>query len=128
MTLSILHVDDSEDIREVVRLALETVGGLNVVQCGSGAEALEAAQASKIDLFLLDVMMPEMTGPQTLLGLRELPQFARTPAVFLTAKAANGDLDELMGLGAADVLFKPFDPMTLADQVVAIWERSQADV
>lgn len=123
----VLHVDDSDDLRQIVLLALETVGNLEVAQAASGAEALDLAVSFEPDIFLLDVMMPEMTGPETLLNLRKIPEFAATPAIFLTAKAQAEDISDLMDYGALAVLTKPFDPMSLADQVIKIWERFQSE-
>jgi CheY-like chemotaxis protein len=68
-------------------------------------------------------MMPGMDGPTTLGKLRELPQFASTPAVFMTAKVQPSEVAAYKAIGAVDVISKPFDPMTLPSQVQAIWER-----
>lgn len=121
MTPKILHVEDDPDIREIALIALETVGGLEVVQCASGKEALDRAPAAAPDLLLLDVMMPGMSGEETLLALRQMPQFAETTAIFMTAKAQPSEVEKLRQLGAAEVVTKPFDPMTLADQILEIW-------
>lgn len=124
MTLrKIMHVEDDPDIREIAMIALETVGGLEVEQCASGQEALVRAPEVKPDLFLLDVMMPGMNGEETFLALRAMPEFADTPAVFMTAKAQPAEVEKLRQLGADDVITKPFDPMTLADQIQEIWNR-----
>ena len=125
-TPRILHVEDDPDIREIALVALEVVGGLTVDQCASGPEALQRAPGIAPDLLLLDVMMPGMSGEDTLAGLRAMPQFAATPAIFMTAKAQPAEVEKLRQLGAAEVITKPFDPMTLADQVLAIWARVQA--
>lgn len=122
----VLHVEDDPDIREIALIALETVGGLNVEQCSSGQEALERAPDLAPDLFLLDVMMPGMNGEETFLALRALPQFAATPAIFMTAKAQPVEVARLRELGADDVITKPFDPMTLAEQIIDIWNRRNA--
>lgn len=119
----VMHVEDDMDIREIALIALETVGGLEVVQCESGAMALEMAPKEKPDLFLLDVMMPGMSGDETLLALRQMPEFADTPAIFMTAKAQQSEVDRLLEMGALDVITKPFDPMTLAEEILAIWRR-----
>lgn len=119
---TVLHVDDEEDIRVIAKLALETVGGLEVIQCASGPEALELAPQAKPDLFLLDVMMPEMDGIQTLKLLRELPGFEQTPAFFMTAKVGSEDQEELLNCGAAAVIPKPFDPLTVAADIVTMWQ------
>lgn len=118
----ILHVEDDPDIREIALMALEVVGGLDVEQCASGADALERAPGIAPGLLLLDVMMPGMSGDETLTALRKMPQFADTPAIFMTAKAQLSEVDRLKQLGALDVITKPFDPMTLADQILKIWQ------
>lgn len=122
----ILHVDDDEDIRNVVMIALNQVGGLEVVQFASGSETVENADRIDVDLFLLDVMMPGLSGPETLKQLRSFPRFASIPAVFLTAKATEDGLDDLWELGAASVITKPFDPMTLAERLIQIWRQCPA--
>lgn len=121
----ILHVEDDPDIREIALLALDTVGGLEVVQCASGQDALDCVADVAPDLFLLDVMMPGMNGEETFVALRAMPQFADTPAVFMTAKAQPSEVARLRELGADEVITKPFDPMTLAEQIVEIWNLHQ---
>jgi len=118
----ILYVEDEPDIRAVAKLALEMVGGYTVMLCSSGEEALREASAFAPDLILLDVMMPGLDGPATLKGLREQASLARVPAVFMTAKVQSAEVAHYKSLGALDVIPKPFDPMTLASQVKAIWE------
>jgi len=119
----ILYVEDEPDIQTVARLALETLGGFTVEICSSGSEALSRAPGFQPQLILLDVMMPGMDGPTTLGKLRELPQFTATPVIFMTAKVQPGEVAGYREIGAADVIPKPFDPMTLSSQVQAIWER-----
>jgi len=121
----VLLVEDEPDIQAVARLALEAVGGLQVEVCGSGEAALNAAPAFAPELVLLDVMMPGMDGPATLRALRSLPETARTPVVFMTAKVQPQEVAAFLALGAADVIAKPFDPMTLADTVRGIWGKHQ---
>ncbi|OYY94037.1 MAG: hypothetical protein B7Y41_08880 [Hydrogenophilales bacterium 28-61-23] len=118
----ILYVEDEPDIQAVARIALEMVGGFTVKTCSSGQEALREAVAFAPDLILLDVMMPGMDGPSTFKALRELPELAETPVAFMTAKVQPAEVAYYKSLGARDVIAKPFDPMTLADQVRAIWE------
>jgi CheY-like chemotaxis protein len=118
----ILYVEDEPDIRAVAKLALEMVGGFTVKVCSSGEEALREAVAFGPDLILLDVMMPGMDGPSTLKALRALPSLAELPVAFMTAKVQPAEVAHYKTLGARDVIAKPFDPMTLASQVRAIWE------
>jgi CheY-like chemotaxis protein len=117
-------VEDNADIRTIVKAALEMVGGLEVRACESGSEALEAIAEFGPQLLLLDVMMPDVDGPGVLARLRERPDSAALPVVFLTAKAAPAEVSRLRQLGAFGVLTKPFDPMTLHEQVKAIWEAA----
>lgn len=119
----ILYVEDEPDIQTVARLALEALGGFVVEICSSGNEALQRAPGFQPQLILLDVMMPGMDGPSTLKMLRALPQFSRTPVIFMTAKVQPDEVAGYKEVGAVDVIPKPFDPMTLSSQVQAIWER-----
>ncbi len=122
-TLSrILYVEDEPDIRAVAKLALEMVGGFTVKICESGEEALREAVSFAPDMILLDVMMPGIDGPTTLKGLREQSALASVPVAFMTAKIQPAEIVHYKSLGALDVIPKPFDPMTLASQVRAIWE------
>ncbi|MFB2531443.1 response regulator [Paracoccus sp. p3-h83] len=116
----ILHVEDDPDIQEIARLALTVVGGHDLVQFSTGDAALNAAGDLAPDLVLLDMMMPEMTGAELMALLRHLPHYAKVPMVFMTARAQPHEVAQMRKLGAAGVVVKPFDPMTLADQLVAI--------
>lgn len=123
----ILCVEDEPDIQAVTRLALETVGGFEVMLCSSGQEALEKASTFNPDLILLDVMMPGMDGPTTLQHLRTDPATANIPVVFLTAKVQPAEIDYFRSLGALDVISKPYDPLTLASCLNDIWNRGHND-
>jgi two-component system OmpR family response regulator len=121
----ILYIEDEPHIRTVAQIALEEVGGFAVALACSGNEGIEMAKTFLPDLILLDVMMPGMDGPSTLRALKEIPETAGIPVIFLTAKAQPKEIESYKRLGALDVLIKPFDPMTLSDEIRAIWERSQ---
>lgn len=115
MSRRLLLVDDAQDIREIARLSLERIGGWTVVAVASGAQALEAVERDgPFDAVLLDVMMPGMDGPTTLRELRAGGLTSTTPVVFLTAKTQSAERRRLDALGAAGVIAKPFDPLTLA--------------
>jgi two-component system, OmpR family, response regulator len=122
----ILHIEDAEDIRKIVEIILVRLGNYTVLQCASGPEAEEKAAAFAPDLILLDVMMPGQDGPETLTGLRAQESLKEIPVVFMTAKVQSSEIEMLKGLGAFDVLAKPFDPSTLCGQIEAIWSRYQA--
>lgn len=117
----ILYIEDEPDIQAIARLALESVGGFAVDTSNSGREGVAQATASPPDLILLDVMMPDMDGPTTLLALQQTPVTARVPVIFMTAKVQPQEVEHYRSLGAIGVIAKPFDPMTLADQVRALW-------
>ena len=119
---SVLYVDDEADIREVVELSLGLVEGLTIRTCDSGESALRELARIRPDIVLLDVMMPGMDGPSTLTRIRAQPQFAHIPVIFMTAKAMPQEVARFRELGAVAVIAKPFDPMTLGQQVVKIWE------
>ncbi len=113
----VLLVDDEPDIRRIGQLSLERVGGWQVVLASSSAEALAAAGRERPDVILLDVMMPVADGPTTLARLREQADTAEIPVIFMTAKVQQHEVQRLLGLGAVGVIPKPFDPMTLPDEV-----------
>lgn len=119
---TVLYVDDEPDIREVVQMSLSLVEGLDIHTCESGARALEVLPALLPDLVLLDVMMPGMDGPSTLTRMRSTPALAHLPVVFVTAKAMPQEVARFKEMGAVAVIAKPFDPMQLGQQVIAIWE------
>ena len=122
----ILYVEDEPDIRTIAQLALESVGGFILEVCCDGFEAVEKAQAFAPDLIVLDVMMPGMDGPGTMQALRALPGLAGTPVIFMTAKVQPNEMAKYKSMGAAGVIAKPFDPMTLSDQIREIWSRKSS--
>ena len=122
----ILHVDDDEDIRVIVKMALELVGQFEVDQYASGPEAIDAAPGLTPQMFLLDVMMPEMTGEETWQRLRMIPGLENVPAVFLTAKAETAFADRLLDQGCLAVITKPFDPVDLCAKLSQHWADFQS--
>ena len=120
MPKRILIVDDEPDIREVARVSLEAIGGHEVIDVASGADALVAAARERPDAILLDVMMPGLDGPTTFARLQESEATRDIPVIMLTAKVQATDRSRLAELGVAAVLSKPFDPMSLADEVASV--------
>ncbi len=116
----ILIIDDEDDIREVAALSLESVAGWEVVTASSGSQGLARAVEHQPDAILLDVMMPGMDGPTTFRELRKNPATAKIPVLLLTAKVQSSDQRRFADLGVESVLFKPFDPMTLAAQISGV--------
>jgi CheY-like chemotaxis protein len=117
--IRVLHVEDEPDIREVVEISLGLDPDFETRNCSSGQEALACVATWTPDIILLDVMMPLMDGPATLARLRENTDTASIPVVFMTARAQAREIDHFRSLGAAGVIPKPFDPMTLAAEVRA---------
>ncbi len=120
----ILLVDDDPDVRSVLQMALEVVGQYTVCSCESGAEALARIEAFQPQLVILDVMMPDMDGPETLQRLHACGALKQVATVFLTAKAYAHEQERLRGLGVDGVLTKPFDPMTVSGELQRIWWRT----
>jgi two-component system, OmpR family, response regulator len=118
MSRRVLLVEDDECIREIARMSLERVGSWSVVEAGSGEDALRRLTAGEtFETILMDVMMPGLDGPATLRRLQGEGLLADTPVVFLTAKAQRAERERLNALGAAGVIAKPFDPLTLPAQL-----------
>ncbi len=115
--LQVLHIDDELDIREVVAMSLGLDPEFAVRGCDSGEGGLAAAAEYMPDVILLDIMMPVMDGPTTLAHLRENPRTAAIPVIVMTARAQSSEIAQFKSLGAAGVIAKPFDPMTLAASV-----------
>ncbi len=119
-----LLVDDDDDIRAIGDLALTEVGGMQTVLASSGPMALEVAAREQPDVVLLDVMMPGMDGPTTFRRLREQPETAAIPVVFVTAKVQRHEVQRYLDLGAIGVIGKPFDPMGLPGELRGILARA----
>lgn len=121
----VMCVEDDPDIRLILDFSLGRMGGFGLCLCESGARALEQVAAFRPQLVLLDVMMPEMSGPETLAKLREMPQMQGVPIVFLTAKAMQGEVEALLEYGATGIIVKPFDPVALPQNVRIYWEHGR---
>ena len=113
----VLVVDDDDMLREVAKVSLEMVGGWRVSTASSGSEACRVALAEQPDALLLDVMMPGMDGPSTVLALQREPGTRDIPVIFLTAKVGGEGHAQWDDLAIAGVIPKPFDPMTLPSEV-----------
>lgn len=114
-----LYVDDDEDISTIVEMCLDLDGGFETRCVGSGKLALAEAESWQPDVVLLDYMMPVMDGPTTFGHLQEKEVTKDIPVIFITAKSMREDVDMLNDLGVAGVISKPFDPVSLADEIRA---------
>jgi CheY-like chemotaxis protein len=113
---TILVVDDDE-IREIVTLALEVMGGWTVLSADRGAGGLKLAREHLPDVVLLDVMMPEMDGPTMFSRMQADPALCAIPVVLLTAKVQVGHVQVWDSLPVAGVIPKPFNPTTLSAEI-----------
>ena len=118
---SLLYVDDDPDIREIVQMSLTLDGELTVLLSDEGERALSKMRAERPDLVVLDVMMPGMDGPAILARMRADAELAHIPVIFMTAKADAQEVARFRGMTAIGVIAKPFDPMVLSKQVMALW-------
>jgi two-component system KDP operon response regulator KdpE len=117
----ILVVDDESRIVRFVQMNLE-LEGYQVAQAGTGMEALEKVRDELPDMVLLDVMMPEMDGFETLERLREI---STVPVIMLTVKGDEEDRIRGLELGADDYVTKPFSPRELASRIRAVLRRAE---
>jgi two-component system KDP operon response regulator KdpE len=118
---TVLVVDDESRMVEFIAMNLE-LEGFRVVRAANGSEALERASREHPDLVLLDIMMPEMDGFETLAGLRET---SSVPVIFLTAKSEEVDRIRGLDLGADDYITKPFSPRELVSRIRAVLRRTE---
>jgi CheY-like chemotaxis protein len=119
-TKTILVVDDEDDIREIAQMSLEEIGNWQVIAASSGAEGIAKAEREHPDAILLDVMMPGMDGPTTVLKLHENSATRMIPVILLTAKVQAMDRQKFAALGVAAILAKPFDPVLLPSQIAKV--------
>jgi two-component system response regulator ResD len=120
---TILIVDDEEKIREVVVSYLQ-IEGYQTVEAGTGNQALEFVRGGNIDLIILDLMLPDMSGEDVCRAIR---QFSPIPVIMLTAKVSEDNRVHGLTLGADDYVVKPFSPRELTARVKANLRRAQDD-
>ena len=122
---TVLVVDDDDDIRALAQMALEVTAGWSVLAATGGAEAIELAKAHHPDAVLLDMMMPGMDGLSTFDALQSDETTRDIPVILFTAKVRIGDRQAWDDYAVQGAIAKPFDPMTLADQVAQMlcWTR-----
>ena len=116
----VLLVDDDDLIREVATNCIELNEPWVVTQAGSGQEALALARQQPPDAILLDVMMPEWDGPETLAQLRQIAQLKHVPVILLTAKAGRSEQRRYAELAISGIIAKPFEPMQLTTRIAEI--------
>lgn len=120
MTKRILIIDDDPDILAVAQLALEAVGGWEVVTALSGQEGIQKAGEECPDAILLDVMMPEMDGIAALRVLQSKAETESIPVILMTAKVHPTDQQRFASLGVVATIIKPFKAMHLSTQIAEL--------
>jgi CheY-like chemotaxis protein len=113
----ILFIDDEDDIKTLAQFCLEAEAGWLMIGASSGLEGIAIAQKEQPDAILLDAMMPELDGLQTLAKLQDTSATKDIPTIFITAKAQASDRRRFYNAGAKGVINKPFDSLTLASQI-----------
>lgn len=121
--LRIAHIDDDEDLRAIVKLALQLTAGCPVASCESGFAALEVVPDFHPDVILVDALMPGMSGVDTVEALRARMDLSDVSVVFATGLDDEDRLGELIASGAVAVIQKPFNANTLAAQLQQIRSR-----
>ena len=125
MTLTkVLLAEDDPDIQKVAQMSLKFAGVTQILVVENGEECLAAAGREKPDVILLDVMMPKIDGYEACRRLKEDPATKYIPVIFLTAKAQHFEVKKGLELGACGYLTKPFNPMTLHSEIVALLEKA----
>lgn len=125
--MRLLHVEDDPDIREIAELALSLSGKFKVTQCSDGRDALRVLKTQRPDIILMDMMMPGMTGIEVLQEIRADQAVKHIPVVFMTARVLTNEVQNLLDCGAVGVIVKPFNPITLGDQIEQLYEASRAE-
>jgi CheY-like chemotaxis protein len=120
----IMYAEDEPDVQMVVELTVQTMSDYEIKICENGRVLLENIQEYEPDLVLLDVMMPEMDGPTTLKNLKQSDATKNLPVIFMTAKAQVHEIEALKSSGVVGVITKPFDPVTLCDEIEQIWKEN----
>ena len=122
----VLIAEDDPDIQKVIRMSLKMRGVNEIVLAENGEECLARVREAKPDVILLDVMMPKLDGYETCRRLKEDPETRAIPVIFLTAKAQHFEVKKGLEAGALGYLIKPFDPMTLHDQIAELLKNKGA--
>lgn len=117
--MRLLCADDEPDIRAILRLALSLDPDMDVEIVDSGHEAIARAAAGTFDAILLDGMMPGLDGYETCRILKADPATSHVPVLFLTAKTQRDEARRALSVGAVACLTKPFDPMTIGQELRA---------
>lgn len=121
--IKILVVDDEPRVAQLTSMNLK-LEGFSVITASNGYEALEKVTREMPDLVILDIMMPDMDGYETLKKIRDI---SSVPVIFLSVKGEEPDRVRGLDLGADDYVTKPFSPRELVSRIKAVLRRTQPD-
>lgn len=119
----ILVVDDDPDVLRLVEMKLR-LDGIDTLVAANGVEALEVLADERVDLVVLDLMMPVMDGLEVCSRMQDDPELASIPVIMLTARAQANDIEAGFRCGATDYVVKPFSPRELLSRVRGVLLRS----
>ncbi len=122
---TVLVVEDDQDIRQLISHHL-TREGYHLLEAASGEEALKKAKANGVELILLDLMLPGISGMEICRNLKSDAKTSEIPIIMVTAKGSEADIVSGLEVGADDYLVKPFSPRVLVARVKAVLRRKQA--
>lgn len=123
MSKSILIIDDEEDVKEIAKLGLEMAANWNVITANSGKEGLNLAKTSQPEVILLDLMMPDWDGKETLKHLKTNQNTVNIPVILMTAKTQSAIASELKKLEIIGIITKPFRPLQLPEKISEILSK-----
>lgn len=120
--MKILIIDDD---RLLVQILTETLTNEGFAVCAAhdGLTGIECMISEAPDLILLDIMMPGIDGYEVCKKLKESPATSNLPIIFISAKAAQEDIDKAFALGADDYIVKPFDTVTVAERLKTVYQK-----
>jgi CheY-like chemotaxis protein len=123
MTTSILIIDDEEDVRAITQMGLEMATDWNVITASSGREGLLLAETEQPEVILLDWMMPDWDGRETLDRLKANQKTAQIPVILMTAKNQSAIANKITELEILGVITKPFRPLQLSAEITKILDN-----
>lgn len=125
MTKCIMIVDDSPEVLNLHATMLE-LRGYRVLKAANGTSALKILEDTKPDLFILDIMMPEVNGIELCQRIRAIPQHEQTPVIFLSAYSGTDIVEKIFAAGANDFVVKPIDSQQLDAKITRLLGSKEA--
>lgn len=120
---NVLIADDDLNVRAIIEMSLTGLTKWKLRIATNGEEALKHAEEQLPDLILLDMMMPDMDGLTAFAELKNRYGASLPAVIFMTAKVQTHEIEQYTKLGAAGVITKPFDPMTLPQQIQSVLDN-----